>query len=344
MIPEFIRKLIDTFQIEIIRSKKPIKWENTFDLDINNNVRSLYLDEVKIQDLTIFVPIASHLTELSITRAGIENLGIIKSFTQLEFLDLSFNPIQTETLSNLCSLKSLKKLYLEGTNITDTSALGGVSNLESLYLGGSDVLDRVNGLERLKMLKHLSIEMTQITDIKNVHVSDSIRSLNMKSSKIDKIRGLDRFIHLEELKLNSSGVEKIEGLDELKELKRLNLYNCNITEIQGLENLKNLEILDLGYNNIREIKGVNALVNLKELNLSLNKLKKLENLDGLVNLTRILLDANKIEVFNTEFLYKLVNHCVISLSHNPIQSLQSVVPDKVELHFGSEETVYRILF
>nr|WP_294859428.1 leucine-rich repeat domain-containing protein [uncultured Fluviicola sp.] len=340
----FINKLKRDFDLEIVQSNEPNVWENTFDVDEFGNIRSLHLHDVEIKTLDIFTPIAHSLIELTIAGANIENIETIKSFTKLEYLDLSFNPLLTSTLSNLDHLSKLKELHLRGTNITDTSILGGISTLENLLLSGSDVLDSVNGLESLINLKHLEVNLTEISEIEKIKVSDSLRSLSLKSSLIDRISGLDRFINLEDLYLNSCNVEKLEGLDHLKSLKRLNFNGSNISEIQGLENLISLEVLDFGDNEITSIKGLENLTNLKKLNLSLNEIKKVENLNGLVNLERLMLDGNQIVDFDLTLLKELKKPCIISLSYNPITSLDVKVPENIELQFETKGTIYRVLF
>lgn len=343
MKPEIISKLEKEFNISIIQLKEFSKWENSFDIDEYNNIRSLHLHDVEISTLDFIIPIASSLSELSITSANIKNIEIIKNFTQLEYLNLDFNPIPTQSLIGLNHLKKLRELHLRCTNITDTSPLGGIVSLEKLFIGGSDGLNDVNGLEGLTNLIQLEIDLTEVRSFENVHVSDSIRFLSAKST-IDKISGLDRFPNLEELYLMSNRFEKIEGLDHLKSLKRLNLFDSGISEIQGLENLTNLEILDLGANEISEIKGLSGLKKLEKLSLGFNKLSVVNNLDGLSQLDYLLLDGNSITEFDSNFLSDLTEDCTISICYNPIKSINGVIPNNVRVEFESERAVYRTLF
>lgn len=332
MKPDFIKWLQKAFDIKIVRSSDRLTYlENTFELDANKNIRGLNLRDVDFGSLGVLYPIADTLVELTLTGANIDNIEAISSFPQLQFLDLSFNPIQTSTLPSLRALTKLKTLHLMGTNITDTAALGDIYALENLALSGSDVLDRVTGLEGLANLKYLEVDMTMIADLRKIQVSNSLRSLSAKSLVVKKIAGMERFIHLEALKLTASKISRLEGLGELKKLKRLDINSSNIKDIQGLENLVNLEILNLGDNRISEIKGLESLINLKQLNLKLNKLKKVEKLDGLVNLERIVLDANDIEEFDPGFMAHLVYPCEIAMAYNPLKSLNSDIPNNVKI-------------
>ncbi len=343
MKPEIIKKLEKKFDIEIVQLKDFSKWKNSFDMDEDNKIKSLHFHNVKIDKLDFISPIANSLSKLSITNSNLNDIEVLKDFTQLEYLDISFNPILNQSLMCLGELKKLKELQLKCTDITDTSSLGGIVSLEKLFFYGSDQLDSIDGLEGLTSLIQLDIGATKIRDFKNVHVSYSIRLLNAQST-IDKISDLDRFPNLEELYLMSNYFEKIEGLDQLKSLKRLNLFDSGISEIEGLENLENLEILDLGSNEISEIKGLSNLKKIKKLSIGFNRLSKVNNLEGLSQLEYLLLDGNYITQFDANFLTDLTEDCTISLCNNPIKNIDGLIPNNVSVEFESIYSVYRTLF
>lgn len=336
-----LEKLLGT---EIIQSHEPIRRKNTFNLDQEGNVISLFLDNVHLENLDALFPISDKLIQLSIQRSDLKTLNGISRFINLESLDVSFNPIATKSLDGLADLKKLKELKLAGTNITDTSSLGKINYLESLDLSGSDVLKEVNGLEGLKNLMHLEVNLTQIDDLGKIHVNNTIRSMSLKAMNIERITGLDRFIHLEELKLDGNSITKIEGLDQLKSLKRLNLSSLDLIKIEGLESLLQLEILDLSENNISKIEGLQALHHLKQLNLSQNTIQKIENLDGLTQFEYLLFDSNEIIEFDTRFLSNLSNPCFISLCYNPIDHFNETLPDSIQIQFKTDKPYRKVLF
>ena len=76
--------------------------------------------------------------------AGLRDISAITKLRNLQFLDLSNNPIQD--FSPLACLERLEYLYLEKTGIRDLSILGGLENLDYSPLFG------------LKKLKELHIE------------------------------------------------------------------------------------------------------------------------------------------------------------------------------------------
>ena len=342
MKPDIISKLEKDFDIEITQLQNLSKRENSFDLDEQNNVTSLHLHDLEIDSLDFIRPLNDHLKELSITGTSIENISILEDFTRLEYLNLSYNPLINQSLSSLRKLK-LKQLHLRCTRISDTTVLGEINDLEKLFLGGSDLLEDIVGLEGLTNLIQLEINHTNISSFKNVHVGNSLRFLSAEST-INKISGLERFPHLEELYLMSHYFEKIEGLDHLSSLKRLNLFGTGLSEIEGLDNLTNLEVLDIGDNEISEIKGLENLKKLKKLSIGFNELKAVKNLDGLSQLEYLLLDGNYITEFNPNFLLELEKDCTVSICHNPIKKINGIIPSNVRVEFESERAVLRTLF
>ena len=332
----FIHKLEKEFDTEILPSQEQIKGKNTFHIDCDGRVKSLFLNKVNLENLNILLPIADSITKLSIKRGNIKSLVSINSFPNIEELNLSFNPISTSTLESLTHVRNLKKLFLSGTNIEDTTALGGISSLEKLDLSGSDVLNEISGLEELRFLDHIDVGLTQIEKIEKIHVHQAIRSIYVNASRIEEISGLGRFPYLEELKLNGNPISKIEGLDQSKFLKKLNIASLTIGQIEGLENLTSLEMLDLCDNDLDKIQGLDTLVNLKQLNLNDNGIQKVENLGNLVNLEYLLLARNKIDEFDTRFLANLNSPCFIALHGNHIKELKGVIPENVEVQLHAE--------
>ncbi len=341
---DFVHKLEREFETQIIQSKEPNRWQNTFDLHEDGSVKSLFLYEVNLNNLDILVPISEQLQELWVQDCGIQNLSSLKHFGNLTKLCLDSNPLSLSTYENICHLTRLKELKLEGTTIEDTSLFSTLVNLEKLYLGYCNNLLEINGLEKLHFLKHLSLEFSQINTIKNIHLNSNIDSMNLKNSGIQKISDLDRYPNLSILELAGNPISKIEGLSTLKKLKRLIISSASLENIQGLEGLVNLEVLDLSnnmYTNLDKITGLDTLINLKQLNLNENRITKVENLDNLINLEYILLDANLISDFDTSFLFKLRSPCYISMIDNPLKEIKEPIPNHVEIQFDADHWMPR---
>ncbi|WP_300686880.1 leucine-rich repeat domain-containing protein [Chryseobacterium sp.] len=334
---DFIKKLEKEFNTQIIYSNKHI-WRNYYDVDNDGNITTLYLDKIDLKDLYVLLPVAHSLVNLGVLDCNIRTLVTLKSFTRLEILSLRQNNLYGSTLEHLSYLKKLKKLDLRGTNLTDTSSLGTLNNLEMLFIGGSDHLDEIKGLESLKSLYHLDVSNSCINSIENICANENIRVLNLKGTNLKKITHLERFPNLESLNLDGTLVEKIEGLQASKNLKELFISTWRIKRIEGLESLTKLEVLDLYLNEISKIEGLDNLTNLKWLSLNSNKITKVENLDNLTNLELLLLEANEsITYFDTAFFHNLISECYIYMRDMmEIERIQTAAPENVKINYNDD--------
>jgi len=101
---------------------------------------------------------------------------------------------------------------------------------------------------------------------------------------------------LTELDLSSSGINDITGLEYAANLTKLNLTNNKITNITPLANLINLNELNLSYNRIKDIRAVVNLSNLTVLRASYNLIEDINVFSNpnLGNLTELHLNGNMI--------------------------------------------------
>ena len=98
-----------------------------------------------------------------------------------------------------------------------------------------------------------------------------------------------------------------------------------IIKIQNLEGLVNLETLKLDNNLIENIEGLDFLPKLKILDLSFNKIGEVKNLDKLFSLEQLSLYSNQIKGLSADSLKRCSNLTILSLSHNLISDLPSLI-------------------
>ena len=103
-----------------------------------------------------------NLRQLVIARNKIWDVSPLEGLTQLEFLDLSCNPITD--ISSLRSLTSLKQLYLNGCSVNDPSPAYGLSSLEVLYLSDNGI-SKINGVSVLKNLTAIDLQGNALVDV-----------------------------------------------------------------------------------------------------------------------------------------------------------------------------------
>jgi len=259
-------------------------------LDLSSN----HIHDVEDIGLLGSLTLLTGLKELNLSKNTIEYRGAttlasaLTCLTALQSLDLSYNKIGDAgaaalagALSRLKGLKFLN-LYtnsLGGGDIALAPALGGLSDLQELNLGGNDLgaagatalagsLSRLIGLQSLD-LRNNSIEAAGATALAPaLGVLRELRALNLSFNQ-----------------LGDAGVVPLAGgLSGLSRLQRLKLDNNRI-EADGavalagvLRLLTGLQDLDLSGNSIGDAGatalagGLSRLTGLTSLNLNFNQL------------------------------------------------------------------------
>jgi|GEM_PF-5468629 len=337
-----ISKISKDLDVEIFLSKDPTRYECSYSMDNHGNVISLFLKGAKLKNIDLLLPLSENLEVLSLADCAIENLSKVSAFSSLKKLSLNGNPLLHSAYENISKLQNLKDLELCSTTIKDTSPLGSLINLKILNLSFNDDLIEVKGLKHLNSLSHIKLQFSLVDNLEKIEVNENIEYMNVRTSEITHVAGLENYSNLKELILDGNGISKIEALGSLVNLKRLNISSTSIAKIEGLENLRNLEVLDLSLQQITKIEGLENLTRLRELDLSLNKISKVENLDNLQNLEYVLLECNKIQEFDSSWLKHLYYPCFIALSANPIKQLDTPIPENITLQFQNTERLRKL--
>lgn len=206
--------------------------------------------------------------------AGKKIYQLLKNLKQLEFFDISYNPLCQDELvcSNIClSLRVHEKLFHLG--IGDCSRDGAVralytrKNLRSL------------SLEDNKYKNKTWDYLSRVLIDKKIYLAE----LSLKFSDIDII--------------GSVAIERIIKLN--KTLIHLNLYSCNLSDYSGLKIIEAMEFnntlveLNLGFNNLGTLtcEAINKKIGLNKtlikLDISKNSKITIDNFDlilqGLIN-------------------------------------------------------------
>jgi hypothetical protein len=142
----------------------------------------------------------------------------------LTFIRISRNPaVVDEDLARLRKLKSLNRLNLAGTRVTDAGMqhLAKVPGLHSLWLNFTEISDAgVAQLSGQTRLEHLNLRQTEVTD-ECLEVIRNFRDL--------------RFLDLSLTEITDAALPKVA---ELKSLQRLQLDETAVTDA-GLVHLQN---------------------------------------------------------------------------------------------------------
>jgi len=156
---------------------------------------------------------------------------------------------QISDLSALAGLTNLNWLLLDGNQISDLSALAGLTNITYLYLSGNQISD-LSALVRLTNLTYLYLDGNQIVDLS----------------------ALAELTNLTWLKLGENQIVDVSALSGLTNLTRLFLSGNQIVDVSGLTGLTNLTWLYLGDNQISDLSALAGLTNLTKLDISGNQI------------------------------------------------------------------------
>lgn len=219
------------------------------------------------------------------------------------------------TLDEIKLLSNLKTLILDYQNISDLSALNGLS-LEVLSLAGNRIFD-LSPLSECTALRELNVAENPIVDIGVLDELPSLVSLhigftNVKSlevlrgSAIDElhfwgapIQDCDPLIDCAYLRILEAGelsVEELKQIGKVTSLRTLLLRNCDYIEdytcFTQLQRLADLDICGCTYGSLD---GLEILVSLTYLNLCSTNTTSINFLPKLPYLKRIDLRANAID-------------------------------------------------
>lgn len=151
--------------------------------------------------------------------------------------------IQGKELSDLNALQymfSLESLFISSENLEDITPIGGLVNLKNLSIGGlqhngigfSGKLSDISPIENLKNLETLSIFDCQVEDIKAVQKLNKLTTLWIYKTAVKDITPLKKLIMIKDLRLHSNNISNITVLENLKELEYLTLTGNPIVEEQ----------------------------------------------------------------------------------------------------------------
>lgn len=187
----------------------------------------------------------------------------------LRYLDISSNHISTLDLLEDMPHVPLQYLNMRFNAITHYSFLSGLTQLQSLELGGSN-LTNPDFLKSLPQLQSLSLNYSETKDLKWIEGLTHLQKLKLGNNQIDSLSGLSSLVHLQYLELQENKLTSLEELATLKNLEHLQLQKNQITSLKGLEVLEKLQIIVLDNNKITNAEALKALPELTHVGLENN--------------------------------------------------------------------------
>lgn len=208
---------------------------------------------------------AKSVTKLNLANKNIFSLQGIEFFTNLKYLDCSYNFIDTIDLQKLQQLEEIVCIK---------------SNTYEL---------KINGLANLKSLGCSSNNLSEL----NLEGNNNLEVLRCYYNKLTylKTEGLDRLV---EINAHSNMLTSFE----IKNMPDLKWLNCSNNQLETLiiENTPNLELFFFTQNRLKDIK-LARMINLKWLHCQQNILTELDLYD-LPVLETLLCDDNNLKKIN----------------------------------------------
>ncbi len=207
--------------------------------------------------------------DLSLNSIGVKSIhNIVTTLKNLKILSLIGLKIGRDSISELASLTTLKKLYLGNNCLSaqDIKPLGALTGLEILDLWKNDIGDE--GLQTISLMRGLKVLYLGFNGIEGaglIHLS-SLQDLT------------ELFVGK-----NKIGDEGIKNLPCLPQLRVLSAWGNTIRDqgCSGISMIISLTSLNLSLNEVttKGFQSLTSLFELRDLNLSHNNIKGSEDLD-----------------------------------------------------------------
>ena len=237
-------------------------------------VNDLTLPEGSEENLNL-VRNLPNLRRLSWFFGEVDNFEPLRHLHNLESLELNTirGPFDgTLDFSALGSLPSLERLTLEGSHITDLSALGGLSKLRFLDVADTE-LQSLTGIELLRGLKELRTEQIRnLADLSPLAALSELEILNVSNMDVSDLSPIAGLTNLQELDARGyAGVSDLAPLANLSNLRKLDIRIDDslhdLGHLRGLSSLEELVVRGSGTAKIRDLSPLSKLSCLRRLKM-----------------------------------------------------------------------------
>ena len=188
-----------------------------------------------IQDLT-GLQFATNLERLDIDRNQVSNLSPIAGLIQLRDLAFPQNPISD--LSPLRDLANLTHLEFFGTLVSDLSPVTGLINLKFIDIRGRDLGRDLSPLVGLTKLEEMTIGGSNVSDLTPLAGLTSLKRLHLWSNDISDLSPLAGLTKLFNLHLDNNDISDLSPLAGLTNLRWLVISHNEISDISPLDGIR----------------------------------------------------------------------------------------------------------
>ncbi|QRV77784.1 Septation initiation network scaffold protein cdc11 [Ceratobasidium sp. AG-Ba] len=239
-----------------------------------------------ITDVHPYQPYWEPLSEIDLSKKGIESLARLKEFLpNLDRLDVQGNELTYLSGIPMC----LRELNVAKNQLTSLTSYAHLANLEILDISNN----RIESVAQLKCLRHLrelSAAGNTISDLSGIAQTTSLTKINLKGNCL-KVLSLEdcSWPHVEHIDFSGNNMKSIVGLSGLTTLVTLNLG----WELAPALASSFININPIDHNGLSSLDIDGPLPRLRVLRLSDNKLTEL-NCSPFTNLRTLYADNNRL--------------------------------------------------
>lgn len=264
------------------------------------------------------------LKSLDLKASAFTSLELLSGLDHLETLDLSSTGPYV-SLIPLTTLKGLKTLSLQNTQIRDLTEIGKVSTLQHLNLN-QNLIEDYRELENLKDLRTLSLALSsfaknRLEDASSFIALENLTDLNLEGHNISEVGPLFQMRRLKLLNLNNNPLVSDLIMPHAENLKTLFLEGTSVASLR-IENNSTLLNLNVGSPKLKELIFINSSKILKELSVSNSELRIIQTNQVFENLEVIKLFNNPLQ--NIFFLNGTTRLKNASLIKNQIPNISQL--------------------
>lgn len=282
------------------------------------NIEFLDLSDSKIDDLSPLYGL-HNLKTLNISNTTVSDLGPLANNNNLR--ELNIENTNVRSLAPLHELKSIVKIYADGTDISteevvelkkiqrQVSVIYQTDNLRIWWGNLDDSWRDIFNSHILCNSNPTSEQLQSIIDLEEIVIEPQnivytlepitqmtfLKKLIVNNNQIQDLSPLSDKYFLEVLSVSGNPVDNILPLSHLTLLKDLNIENTPVNELTPIESLEHIKVLNISGTSIRNLKPIAKFNELEDLSIVNTSIKNIEALGGLNSLKHLKAYKTKIK-------------------------------------------------
>lgn len=221
---------------------------------------------------------------LNISGVRAKSLAPLKNLKNLR--DLTILSRNVSNLSMLSDLVNLERLFIDDTRVRNLNFLRRLKKLTYLHFDRAVALKDVSALGELTQLEELTLGGFKARDVSVIKHLTNLKSLDLSSKKLNNPVFLQGLTQLENLLLGGKNLN-LDVVANFPKLKYLHVEHSGVRDISALKDLLNLQEVYLGDNKITDLSPLEKLTNIHTLRISANPYKDISPLKGLQQISHL---------------------------------------------------------